>query len=106
MRFLPGGFLLGILVASGCGDSNEPSEVGSLNVRFDSQSCSGANAEILVDGASRGTFSWQPGVGRTFQLGAGQHVVRAREVNGAQFTWPEQTVTVSASKTVNVLFTC
>lgn len=80
--------------------------MGSLNVRFDSQTCDVANAEILVDGASRGTFSWEPGVARTFQLGTGQHVIRAREIDGAQFTWPEQTVTVSASKTVNVLFTC
>lgn len=106
MRFFLSGLMVGVLAASGCGDSNGPSEVGSLNVRFDSQTCSVANAEILVDGASRGTFSWEPGVARTFQLGAGQHVIQAQARNGVQFTWPEQTVTVSATKTVNVLFTC
>ena len=99
--------VVALLLLIGCGgDSTGPGQDGTLNVRFDAQTCNAGQAEVFVDGATKGSYAWQPGVGRDFGVVAGQHTVGAREIGGTLFVWPPLTVTVPAGGVYNAIFTC
>ena len=97
------------LATAGCGgdDKTGPSEAsGQLVFKSDASTCGAGNAEVFIDGSSRGIYAFDPGDVLPFTVSAGSHTAGAREAGGSQLQFPTQNVTVPANSSYTYIMIC
>jgi hypothetical protein len=102
--------LLCALAVSACGgdESTGPTvQNGTLRFVLDQVTCTGSGSlELFIDATSQGTYSFSPGVSRSFTVQAGSHTAGAREIGGSGYAWPTGTVTVPVNNIYSLSLTC